>query len=49
MIDSFLDFIAEDIRQNPQHLTVISQAFLDRIESLIDGVEFDLDKELDQE
>lgn len=46
IIDSFLEFIAEDIRQNPQHLTSINQTFLNRIESLVSGVEFDLNEPL---
>lgn len=46
IIDSFLEFIAEDIRQNPQHLVSINQTFLNRIESLVGDVEFDLNEPL---
>lgn len=46
IIDNFLDFIADDIRKNPQHLTSIDQTLLNRIESLVAGVEFDLDEQL---
>ena len=42
IIDNFLDFVAEDIRNNPQHLTSINQTLFNRIESLVNGVEFDL-------
>lgn len=44
VIDCFLDFIAEDMKQNPQHLTSINQTLFNRIESLIEGVEFDLNE-----
>jgi antitoxin PrlF len=44
IIDNFLEFIVEDIRQNPQHLTSINQTFLNRIESLVGGVEFHLNE-----
>ena len=33
IIDGFLNFIADDIKQNPQHLTSINQALINRIES----------------
>lgn len=46
IIDNFLDYIAEDIRKNPQHLTSINQTLLNRIESLVTGVEFDLNEML---
>ena len=46
IIDNFLDFIAEDIRHYPQHLTSINQTLFNRIESLVGGVEFDLNEPL---
>jgi antitoxin PrlF len=46
IIENFLDFIAEDIRKNPQHLTSMNQKLFNRIESLVDGVEFDLNEML---
>ena len=44
--DNVLEFITKDIKQNPQHLTSINRTFLDRIESLVDDVEFDLNEPL---
>jgi antitoxin PrlF len=49
IIESFLDFIADDIRQNPQHLTSINQTLFNRIESLVAGVEFNLNEPLLEE
>lgn len=46
IIDDFLNFIADDIKKNPQHMTAINQTLLNRIESLIADVEFDLDKSI---
>lgn len=46
LIDIFLDFIAEDINNNPQHVTSINQKLFNRIESLVNGVEFDLNEVL---
>lgn len=46
IIDNFLNFIAEDIRKNPQHLAPINQALFNKIESLVAGVEFDLHESL---
>ncbi|CAM2776436.1 TPA: type II toxin-antitoxin system PrlF family antitoxin [Legionella pneumophila] len=45
-IDNFLDSIAEDIRNNPQHLTSINKTLFNRIESFLNGVEFDLNEML---
>ena len=49
IIDRFLDFIANDIRQHPQHLSSINQSLFNRIESLVSDVEFDLNESLSDE
>lgn len=49
IIDKFLDFIASDIKQHPQHLTSVEQSLFDRIESLVTGVEIDLNESLSDE
>ena len=49
IIDDFLNFIADDIKKNPQHLTSINQTLLNRIESLVADVEFDLDESVTDE
>jgi antitoxin PrlF len=49
IIDKFLDFIANDISQHLQHLTPVEQSLFDRIESLVTGVEFDLNEPLSEE
>lgn len=49
VIDTFLDFIAEDLRNNPKNLTSVNKTLFNRIESLVDGVQFDLNDLLTDE
>jgi len=49
VITEFLNFIAKDIKQNPQNLTAIDQTLLNRIQSLVVNVEIDLDAPLSNE
>ena len=49
IIDNFLDFIANDIRQHPRHLNSLNLSLFARIESLVAGVEFDLNEPLDED
>lgn len=42
-IDSFLTFLAEDIKNRPDALTALSPALAERIAALTEGVEVDLD------
>jgi antitoxin PrlF len=46
IIEDFLEFIADDLRQNPQHVTALNQTLFNRIESLVLGIEFDLNEPL---
>lgn len=49
LIDSFLEFIAEDIKNNPQNIMPINQTLFNRIEALVNGVELDLNELLSDE
>lgn len=49
LIDDFLNFLAKDIKQNPQHLTPVNQTLIDSIAPLIANVEVDLNKPLPDE
>jgi antitoxin PrlF len=42
ILDKFLNFLAEDVEKNPQHLTAISPDFVNRVQSLVADVEVDL-------
>lgn len=46
VIDSFLNFLAEDMQHHPQQLSSINPLLLSRIESLVTDVKFNLDEEL---
>lgn len=48
-LESFLDFLAEDINQHPEHLQAISPALLGRIRALVKDIEMDLDAPLSDE
>jgi antitoxin PrlF len=43
----FLDFLAQDIQNNPQNLRPITSDFVDRVRSLVSDVDFDMDESLD--
>jgi len=42
ILDGFLEFLAEDIKQNPSQLKLIDKKLVSRIESLVEGVKIDL-------
>lgn len=46
-IDSFLTFLADDIKRRPEALTALSPALMARIEALTDGIAVDLDAPID--
>ena len=46
-IDSFLSFLAEDIKRRPEALTALSPALAERIAALTEGVKVDLDAPID--
>ncbi len=49
ILGKFLNFIARDIEQNPQHVMAITPDLVERIRSLVDGVDVDLDAPLTDE
>jgi antitoxin PrlF len=46
VIDNFLSFLAKDMQHHPQRLSSISSSLLNRIESVVTDVTFNLDEEL---
>ena len=49
VLDKFLNFIAKDIEQNPQHIQPVTSETLKRVRSLVEDVEIDLDAPLSDE
>jgi antitoxin PrlF len=45
-LGQFLQFLARDIEENPQNLKAISSDLVSRVQSLVSGVEIDLDAPL---
>ena len=48
-LTQFLTFLAKDISQNPQNVGAIDTDLIDRIRSLVSGVETDLNSPLSEE
>jgi antitoxin PrlF len=46
ILGQFLDFLARDIQNNPQHIEAISPDLLSRVQSLVSEVALDLDAPL---
>lgn len=49
ILDKFLDFLAQDIKQNPQHIQPITLKTLERVRSLVGDTNIDLDAPLSDE
>jgi antitoxin PrlF len=47
VLGEFLTLLADDIKNNPNHVRVISPQLVDRVKGLISKVEIDLDAPLD--
>lgn len=45
-IGSFLDFLARDIADHPERLQIVDASFVQRLQSLTNGVDIDLDAPL---
>jgi len=45
-LDAFLQFLARDITEHPQHLQSVDANLVKRINSLVSGIEIDLKAEL---
>ncbi|BAY35788.1 HtaR suppressor protein homolog [Nostoc sp. NIES-2111] len=49
ILGEFLNFIARDMQKNPQHIQAISTDLVTRVQSLVAGVDVDLDAPLSDE
>lgn len=49
VLEQFLEFLAQDMQNNPEHIQAIDPAFVQRAQSLVADVEFDLDAPLSDE
>ncbi|MCT7969758.1 type II toxin-antitoxin system PrlF family antitoxin [Laspinema sp. D1] len=49
VIEKFLAFLAQDLENNPQRLTTIDSDLMTRIQSLVEGMDTDLDAPLSEE
>jgi antitoxin PrlF len=49
IIGQFLNFLAQDIEKNPQHVKVLSTALVSRVQALVADIEIDLDATLTDE
>jgi antitoxin PrlF len=49
VLGGFLSFLAQDIKDNPQHIQALGSDLVNRVQSLVAGVEFDLDAPLSDE
>ena len=49
VLGKFLDFLAQDMEQNLQHIQPIRSTILERVQSLVEDVEIDLDAPLSDE
>jgi antitoxin PrlF len=49
LLKPFLDFLAQDIENNPQHLQPISYGLVDRAQFLVSDVDFDINEPLSDE
>ena len=48
-LGAFLEFLARDIAKNPQRLVPVDEEFVERIWSVVDGIDVDLDAPLQAE
>jgi antitoxin PrlF len=46
VLGEFLNFLARDMEKNPQHLQAISSDLVSNVQSLVSGVDLDLDAPL---
>ncbi|MDB9315815.1 type II toxin-antitoxin system PrlF family antitoxin [Spirulina sp. CS-785/01] len=49
ILEQFLDFLVQDMQQNPQNIQGISSDLIDHLQSLVADVEIDLDAPLLEE
>jgi antitoxin PrlF len=46
LLGEFLNFLARDMQKNPQHIQAISSDLVSHVQSLVSGVDLDLDEPL---
>ncbi len=46
VLGRFLNFLAQDMQQNPQHIQAMSSELVSHVQSLVSGVDLDLDAPL---
>lgn len=49
VLGEFLNFLAQDMSQNPQNIVAMGSDLLNRTKSLVDDIEFDIDAPLSEE
>lgn len=49
VLKKFLNFLAQDMKNNPQHIKPISANLIKRVQFLTDGIEVNLDAPLSEE
>jgi len=49
VLDGFLQFIANDILQNPQHVKAVSSELVERVQNLVGDIDVDLGVSLSDE
>lgn len=49
VLEQFLTFLAQDIKQNPRHVHAISGKLFERLQTLVSGVDIDLTSPLRKE
>jgi antitoxin PrlF len=49
VVGVFLSFLANDIQKNPQNVMALNSDLQQRIQTLVSGVKFDIDKPLTEE
>ncbi len=49
VLEHFLDFLAHDMRSHPEGIRAVDASLVSRGQSLVEGVEFDLDAPLSEE
>ena len=49
ILGSFLNFLAKDMKENPEHIQAVSSEIVNRAKSLTEGVDIDLDAPLEDE
>jgi len=48
VLGQFLTLLAQDIKQNPEHVIAVEADLLERVQSLVSDVEIDLDSPLSE-